>query len=208
MNKLIEIEQKISDLQSYLKEIDLEELRNQFTKEEIKECSNRLYKIEKRNLAYDLNRLAVAIERETVLSLLQIDRSIWVQTMTYLSSEEKDKLKQYLLAVRKGEAIAALNRVTRHYEKKKRIEKDLEDNQVVEKRYMAKCLQEWCDGTISRELNRVEKEHLEIVFKTPGRGDREGILESYLEYLCSYCEEAANWSGKNLLSFKTFYRMK
>lgn len=213
---LDEIIQKFEEFSSYVAGIDREELKKQFTREELKSLCDRISFVKSVNLWYDVHKIIDAKKLEEYPALLGVHNFPVLKEIDFMTEEQKIKLDERMCAFRLGESIGGISRFVDDY---KKLEKFLVDKGIAERTYYLQCSCE--EFFLSDELSEGDKKKLEEIMKKECDGLIEKWTDEEREFYDSkateYCCECyANSESDNLkreleqgqLFFKEILKMK
>lgn len=213
---LEEVLQKFEELSSYVAGIDREELKKQFTREELKAFNDKLSDIKSNSLWYDVHKIIDAKKLEEYPELLQVHNFPVLKEIDFMTEEQKIKLDERMSGFRVGESIGGISRFVSDYRK---LEKFLVEKGVAERFYYLQCSCE--EMFLSDELSEEDKVKLEVIMKKEYNGltekwtkeDKEFYDEKVQEY-CADCYAASEYHDVNRqlergqLYFKEILKMK
>lgn len=208
MNQLEQILSQFQAFADYLQTIDTSELRKHYTRQELKEFLDKLYGIKMRSLAYEISKIIEEMKIEEYPELLGVHHFPELRNIDFLTEEQKKKLDEYLARYRKGNyvSLSGFRRITTDSHKVKQTENFLIEKGIVEERYFVLC--PYCgEGHLSNELNKEEREQLELLLKNPDEEDRYEKLIQFLPYCCMECECEPDLDHISDLKYKTVFKM-
>lgn len=197
----------------FLNSISLDDLRKQFNRHELNEFTDELYKLNLRNIAYDLNQVVKQMKLEEFPQLLGVHRFPVLKGINFMTEEKKIELDKELVRYRVGNYLPYLGRYTKEVDK---LEQFLLENEVIEKKYVVTCpccgAEEWLSSPQSLE----QKSKLELLL-TKNEVDyceAEEEFESTVDCICLNCNffpeynEMRDYAKKGQVRFKELLRMK
>lgn len=200
---------KYREFNEYLMSIDVERLKNEFSRQELNEFKSKLYNTKIRSLAYEISEVTKQMKEEEYPQLLGVHRFPLINEITFLSDKQKIELDKYLVHHNVGDFVYSLWKVVRDEKVRKQLEQWLEEKEVIEKNYAALC-PECHDETISKFMNLTDKTTLQTMFtqfKESYTDESYDYLSKNLENGCVECGFTEFEDFKDL-RFKEAYRMK
>lgn len=132
-----------------------------------------------------------------------------IENISFLTEEEKVKLDNKLIIVRKGESIAGLREVTKDRSKQKEIEEWLGKQDMVQVTFAALC--PICSELITDCMSEKEKEELQTLFATYKKEYNEEVeekLRNICTNMCLDCEMLEDSNDVKELRFKNILQKK
>lgn len=208
--------QKFEELRFYVAGIDREELKKQFTREELKVFNEKLSDVKSDSLWYDIHRIIDAKKLEEYPELLQVHNFPALKEIDFMTEEQKIKLDERMSGFRVGEYVGGISRFVSDY---KKLEHFLVDKGIAERVYYLQCSCE--EQFLSDMLSEEDKVKLEEIMKKEYNGliekwtkeDKEFYDKKVQEY-CADCYAASEYHDANRqlergqLFFKELLRMK
>ena len=209
MKNLQDILDKYEDFSSYLKEIDLQKLRQTHTRLEIRKFLERLNSIKIRSLSYEVGQMEEKMKVEEFPQLLGVHHFPILNEIDFLNEEKKIELDNFLVRFRVGNYLGNLWHIVREDNNIKRLEDWLVEKGVLERTYAIICSH--ChEEAISPFMTAQEKEEIENAFKRykelKDNSAYERVLEA-IEEICMECEVKTDIRYIDELSFNTRLRM-
>lgn len=210
MTTFQQIIDKFNEFNSYLEGIDLDKMKQEHTRLELKKFSRDLYNLKVRSLAYEVRKIVDEMKIKEFPQLLGVHHFPIINNVDFLTENEKIELDKFLVKHRVGDYVGGLWHITRNESKRKQLEEWLFQNGVIEEVYAVLCSH--ChNGHISKILTHEEKSQLEINFKrykeTADYNDYEKI-ERVIEYICMECDHETEIDYISELHYKELYKMK
>lgn len=152
----VEILVKYNEFAEYVNNVDVEALRETFTRPEIEALEKMLREINENSLPMKLAKLTDEMKKEEYPQLKSVHYFPVINEMSSLSQLEKEKLDEYLVMLNKGNIIYSLHLKFAPGLNNGRVENELVDKKLAERVYLAKCPYS-CQGNVSVFLNQEEK---------------------------------------------------
>lgn len=212
MDKKQEILKKYRAFNEYLESINLDELRNKHTRQELNAFKEQLYGLKTRNLAYEISELTRKMKEEEYPELLGVHHFPILRQIDFMTENKKIELDQFLAGHRVGNYIYNLWHFTSDEKRRKQLEEWLIEHGVAEKQYSVLC-PNCSQGWISSLMSGEEKEKLDIALKQyKEKEDWESydIIMDKLEHSCIDCELYFDLTNDiiNRLQYKSLLKMK
>lgn len=190
-NQIIEEYQKFK---AFLDTIDLEKLKNDYSREELKALKDTLKDINLQNIPYQLMEIIDKKKEEEYPELLGVHHYPIINEIDFLTEKEKLKLDEFLVRHRVGSYVRALWRVLDKRENQKQLEDWLIEHGVLSVYYALNCPH--CgEDLITKLMNEDEFSKLKETFtayeKDKSHKNYEAILNlsHMVEGYCMECED-------------------
>lgn len=206
MNKEFQIIiEKKKEYSEFVESINIEELSEKYTREELKTLEGELKKINLESIEYELSNVIEKKKKEEYPELLGVHHYPVIKEIDLLTENQKVLLDKHLLMIGKGNVIGGLTRKL-HYGKVTKVENFLIEKGIAEPEYIAICPS--CGrGEVSGMLSHKEKNELEKIIEDVNNPRREVIMENTLRYICQECEEFEEVEDIKELQFKRICRL-
>lgn len=198
-DKLEVIKEKYKEFAAFLDGIAIEEIEKEYSRSDLKELSKELSNINLRSFSYEITKMIQKKKEEEYPELLGIHHYPVLKEIDFLSEEKKLELDKFLARFVVGNELSGLSRLM--YSKDlKRFEEFLIEKRIAEVKFYACC--PICDsGWISKLLTIEEKKLVETLVEDKKNEDRSEILEMYLQYCCSQCDEEPDFERIDTVNF-------
>lgn len=138
-----EIIKKYNEFAEYLNSINLKEVLENHSIEDIKLMNEKMSQIYFRRIEFEVREYInqtknVCSPIQTVVSNEDKCKQL-IKKIGYLSEQEKVNLYEFLMMLREGETIAGLRRITKNAHKTNQIEKYLVEHGIAENYYKNYC---------------------------------------------------------------------
>ncbi|MGN5650985.1 hypothetical protein [Bacillus sp. Brlt_9] len=198
-DKLEVIKEKYKEFAAFLDGITIEEIEKEYSRSVLKEFTNELSNIKVRSISYEISKLIQKKKEEEYPDLLGIHHYPVLKEIDFLPEEKKLELDGFLARFRIGNYLTGLSRIM-FSEDLKRFEEFLMEKKVVEEKFYVCC--PLCNnGWISKLLSNEEKVKVEALVNDKKNRDKFEMLEEYLQYYCSGCENEPDIERMNVVSF-------
>jgi hypothetical protein len=193
---------------AFMDQVNIEELRVDCTRQELKEFGKALYDINIRSLAYEVGKVVEQKKIEEYPQLLSIHRFPVLCKIDFLTEAEKISVDKWLGQFLKGYSMRSLYRAIGskyNQEKEAKLIAFLTEKQVIEPRYYVECL-ECGDNHISEELTIERKEQFEEALRN---GD-ENVFDNIIVHSnCDVCHYHTYFDGFKVedITYDTVYKM-
>lgn len=204
--------EKHKEFSSYLNSIDINILKEKYTRKELMELSEALRVDRFRSLWHEIHKLTEEMKTQEFPELLGVHRFPILKEIDFMTEEAKIELDKKFVSFRLGEYLPRLDRYTNEY---KKLEAFLLKNNAVEKVYVVTCPccggNEWLSNTLDEEtktafdelLTKEATDHYDDVEKFDHIVDR--ICES-----CDFYPELESmrvYKAENQLRYKELLKM-
>ncbi|PFV35773.1 hypothetical protein [Bacillus thuringiensis] len=214
MSKAIieEILEKYKEFSSYLDTIDINVLKDKYTRKELMEFSEALRIDKLRSLWYEVHELTKEMKLKEFPELLGVHRFPILKEIDFMTEEEKIELDKKLVGFNVGHYLPYLGRYTNEH---KKLEQFLLENNVVEKQYVVTCPccggNEWLSNTLDTKTKEAFDELLtkEIVDDC----DDVEAFTNIVDRICDECdfypelESMRVYKAQNQLRYKELLQM-
>lgn len=200
---------KYKELNEHLLSIDLNQLRQHYTRQELDEFKSELNGIKLRSLAYEISKITKQIKEKEYPDLLGVHHFPIINEIDFLPEKTKIDLDSYLLKHRVGNFVYSFWKVVPREDSRKQLEQWLEEKGVIEKHYAVICPNCY-ERNISKFMTPTEKETLEKMFKqykTSYDNESYEYLSKVLDNGCSECDDWMEFEDMEELRFKDEYKM-
>ncbi|WP_121616595.1 hypothetical protein [Virgibacillus halodenitrificans] len=179
-----EILNKYKKFNDYLENIDLNSLRNNFSRQELNDFKNKLYDIKIRSLPYEISNMTKEMKEEEYPELLGIHHYPILKEIDFLTEKEKMDLDNFLVKfIPNRDFVQTFWKVVKSPKKTELLKKYLIEKGVVEERYVVKCPN--ChQGHLSKMMSNEKKEELKTLLHNKATYYK---LEPYLNFICDDC---------------------
>lgn len=173
-----EIIKKYNEFADYLNSINLKDVLENHSLEDIKIMNEKMSQIYFRRIEFEVREHInqphnVCSPIQTVVSNEDKCKQL-IQKIGYLSDQEKVNLYEFFIMLREGETIAGLRRITRNAHKANQIEKYLVEHGLADKYSIAICPS--CSEHLTKPLNEEMKEEYQ-----------NEIAKNYYKHYCPEC---------------------
>ncbi|ACK98504.1 MULTISPECIES: hypothetical protein [Bacillus cereus group] len=190
-----EIIKKYNEFAEYLNSINLKEVLENHSIEDIKLMNDKMSQIYFRRIEFEVREYInqpknICPPIQTVVTNEQKFKQL-IQKIGYLSDQEKVNLYEFLIMLCEGETIAGLTRITRNAHKTNQIEKYLVEHGIADKYSIAICpgCSEHLTIPLSEEL---KKEY------------QKEIAENYYKHYCPECYNFLQYDDVENLDYKEY----
>lgn len=175
---------KYKELNEHLEKIDLNQLCQLYSRQELNDFKSKLYDVRLRSLAYEIGEVTKKMKEEEYPELLGIHHYPVLKEIDFLSEEEKLELDKFLVKfVPNRDYVQSFWRVVKSTVKTNRLKEFLIEKGVVEERHVIKCPS--CHQSYaSIIMTNEQKNDLDNLLKSDA--DYED-LEKYLHFMCDDC---------------------
>lgn len=205
MKEMQEILAKFQEFNQYLESIDLDEMKKNYSRTELKAFSKQLYDLKVRSLAFEISKMTDQMKIEEFPQLLGVHRFPVIQEIDFLTDKQKIELDKFLGSFRKGNYVNGLWRIANNSEKAKKIEQFMIEKGVFGEEFVVTC-PNCSDEHISNIMTKEQKERLLELLKQEHTWERYEELEKLLYYGCDECDYVLDFEKANQESirFKTY----
>ncbi|MGS2746039.1 hypothetical protein ACVAMH_03855 [Bacillus zanthoxyli] len=201
---------KYNELNEFLNNISLDDLRKQFNRHELNQFKSKLYDTKLRSLAYEIGKMTDEMKIEEFPQLLGVHHFPIINDIDFLTAEQKIELDKELVKYRVGDYVSGLWKVTRDENRRKQLIEWLLSKEILETKHVVIC-PHCSDGHASKIMTTEEKNNLDYMFmkyKEAYDEDLEEKLLGILEYVCMECDYCSGVDDYEELLYKDFYQMK
>ncbi|ALL11634.1 hypothetical protein BTXL6_09985 [Bacillus thuringiensis] len=190
-----EIIKKYNEFAEYLNSINLKEVLENHSIEDIKLMNDEMSQIYFRRIEFEVREYInqpknICPPVQTVVTNEQKFKQL-IQKIGYLSDQEKVNLYEFLIMIREGETIAGLTRITRNTHKTIQIEKYLVEHGIADKYSIAIC--PGCSEHLTKPLSEeLKKEY------------QKEIAENYYKHYCPECYNFLQYDDVENLDYKEY----
>lgn len=207
MNEILQIQTKFQEFADFLETVDINQLRQHYSRSELKEFQKQLNAIKMRSLAYQIGQVVEEMKKEEFPELLGIHHYPALKEIDFLTEEQKKALDERLTSFRKGHYVQGLWHILKDSKKEKQIKEFLIQKGIVEQKYVVicpNCSDEW----LSSVMNQEQKEQLDRLLLLPPHADEryEG-LEEILQDGCMECSYMPRIETIQEVTYKTLLEM-
>ncbi|HFF1838842.1 TPA: hypothetical protein ACGBET_003561 [Bacillus cereus] len=207
-----EILEKHKEFNSYLDAIDINVLKDKYTRKELMEFCEALRIDKPRSLWYEVHELTMEMKLKEFPELLGVHRFPILKEIDFMNEEEKIELDKKLTGFRVGNYLPYLGRYTDNH---KKLEQFLLENNVVEKQYVVTC--PCCGGNewLSNTLDTKTKEAFDELLTKEIVDDCDDIeaFTKIVDRMCDECdfypelESMRVYKAQNQLHYKELLQM-
>lgn len=198
MNIKEELLKKYEEFAVFLESVDIASLKENNTRQELKEFATRLGNIKLRNLLFDIQDVIKEMKEEEFPQLRGVHHFPALAEIDFMSEEKKIELDKYLCMVRKGNYVFNLFKFTNDT---KRLQQFLVEKGILEKVYRVTCPKHYNETLI----NGLSKEKLEEFKKAVLTKDEDFFEEEYDDLYCECCEDNAEYKTWNDIFIREDY---
>ncbi|HFK1766556.1 TPA: hypothetical protein ACGXQA_005167 [Bacillus mobilis] len=190
-----EIIKRYNEFAEYLNSINLKEVLDNHSIEDIKLMNDKMSQIYFRRIEFEVREYInqpknICPPIQTVVTNEQKFKQL-IQKIGYLSDQEKVNLYEFLIMLREGETIAGLTRITRNAHKTNQIEKYLVEHGIADKYSIAIC--PGCSEHLTKPLSEeLKKEY------------QKEIAENYYKHYCPECYNFLQYDDVENLDYKEY----
>lgn len=185
----VEILEKYKEFAEYVKNVDVEALREALSRPEIEALEKMLGEMNVNSLPHKLSKLTDEMKQAEYPQLKSVHHFPIIKEMSSLSQMEKEKLDDYLVMLNKGSFIYSVHLDFAPGLKNGRVENELVAKKLAERVYLAKCPYS-CNGNVSVLLNAEEKAKFDTdVMKYREFGDRRAGSNAMGRLIIDYCPD-------------------
>ncbi|PEQ71056.1 hypothetical protein COF65_32685 [Bacillus toyonensis] len=190
-----EIIKKYNEFAEYLNSINLKEVLENHSIEDIKLMNDKMSQIYFRRIEFEVREYInqpknICPPIQTVVTNEQKFKQL-IQKIGYLSDQEKVNLYEFLIMLREGETIAGLTRITRNAHKTNQIEKYLVEHGIADKYSIAIC--PGCSEHLTKPLSEeLKKEY------------QKEIAGNYYKHYCPECYNFLQYDDVENLDYKEY----
>ncbi|PGS77746.1 hypothetical protein COC69_18450 [Bacillus cereus] len=190
-----EIIKKYNEFAEYLNSINLKEVLENHSIEDIKLMNDKMSQIYFRRIEFEVREYInqpknICPPIQTAVTNEQKYKQL-IQKIGYLSDQEKVNLYEFLIMLREGETIAGLTRITRNAHKTNQIEKYLVEHRIADKYSIAIC--PGCSEHLTKPLSEeLKKEY------------QKEIAENYYKHYCPECYDFLQYDDVENLDYKEY----
>lgn len=211
MRILENIVEKQRELTELLNSVEMDELRQNYSRKELVEFQKSLRGIKSSNLSVNLLMVIEEKKREEFPQLNSVHHFPVLNGIDFLTLSEKEKLDEYLVRLPRHSLIFSLYEVVRHAQKLNLLDNWLRENGVMEAVYMARCphcMHDFISGMLTEEEMRELVKDFNTFKNAPdaGQGEQETV-EAHLRTDCSLCGELVDVPDMDGLEFDRNLRM-
>ncbi|MED2737060.1 hypothetical protein [Bacillus toyonensis] len=181
------IKEKYKEFAAFLDGIAIEEIEKECSRSELKDLSKELSNINLRSFSYEITKMIQKKKEEEYPELLGIHHYPVLKEIDFLSEDKKLELDKFLARFVVGNELSGLSRMM-YSNDLKRLEEFLIEKGIAEAKFYA-CCTTCGGGWISKLLTIDEKKLVETLLEDKKNEDRSEMLEGYLEYYCSQCDD-------------------
>lgn len=198
---------KYREFDSFLRSIDIEELRKQHTRQELNTLAGQVSNFDLRSISFEIRKMTEEMKKEEYPELLGVHRFPILRDITFLTEEQKIELDKFLVQFRVGNYVSGFWRVTKNQKQADQILMFLLQHDVVEKKYYGLCPR--CrDGYLTSLLGEKEKDQISHALSLEhDNEERYDTLSAMLDGYCSECDYEPDIEALERLEYKTVFRM-
>jgi hypothetical protein len=190
-----EIIKKYNEFAEYLNSINLKEVLENHSIEDIKLMNDKMSQIYFRRIEFEVREYInqpknICPPIQTVVTNEQKFKQL-IQKKWVFIHQEKVNLYEFLIMLREGETIAGLTRITRNAHKTTQIEKYLVEHGIADKYSIAIC--PGCSEHLTKPLSEeLKKEY------------QKEIAENYYKHYCPECYNFLQYDDVENLDYKEY----
>jgi len=208
MNQLHSIIEKHKEFNSFLESINLDSLRMEYSREQLKAFSKELHQLNTRSLSFEVGKIIEEMKKVEFPQLLGVHHYPIINELSILNESEKIALDKHLSKLRVGNYVHRLWSVVKNEDKVEKVEAFLLDKSVVEKVYAVLC-PSCSDAKLTKLMNEQEKENLTTTLTQKPTWERFEELESIFSYGCDECSYEVDFDKLCVenVAFKTYIKL-
>lgn len=207
MSTFEEIVERYDEFNSFLQSINVEDLRNQYTRQELNELASKISNLNLRSLSYDIRKLTDEMKKQEYPELLGVHHFPVLRSIDFLTEEQKKELDKFLVKFRVGEYVSNLWRITKDQRKADKLLDFLLQSGVVDERYFGLCPN--ChDGFVTGRLDSEQKKRIDYALSlNHDSNERYEILLALVDCVCQECDYEPDLDESGEMHYKTVFRM-